>query len=161
MQHIQQTIQPRFCFIMVKDNPIKANAVSLLPGLQMYPHHVGSAVVKPEDEGTLKHRALSAMREQTQRQLQQIQKQAELLAEQARSIHHRLQISERIYQAKISFEPLVGHTYHLYENASEWTLLMLGPDEWGAAQPKHLQFIASVCLLSDHTWEVVSEFSNL
>lgn len=140
----------------MNDNPIKADHISEIPGLQAYPHHIGSAVVKPEDEGKLKHRALSAMREQTQRQLLQIQKQAEVLAQQARLINERIQLSETIYQAKIAFEPFVGHTYHLYESENNWVLLMLGPDEWGASLPKRLKFKASVCLLSDHTWDIVS-----
>jgi len=149
-----------FCFIDVNDNPINADHISEIPGLLAYPHHIGSAVIKPEDEGKLKHRALSAMREQTQRQLLQIQKQAELLAQQARTINERIQLSENIYQAKMAFEPFVGHTYHLYESHNQWVLLMLGPEEWGKSIPQHLCFKASVSLLSDHTWDIVCTASE-
>lgn len=136
-------------------NPIDKDKVAENPGLLAYPHTIGSIVVKPEDTGKLKSRALSAMREQTGRQLKQIQKQAELLAQQAREIQERLQVSEQIYQAKISFEPFIGHVYHLYEKNDEYVLMLIGPDEWGSARNQHLRFIHSVKLLSDHTWELL------
>ena len=73
-------------------NPIDKDKVAENPGLIAYPHTIGSIQIKPEDEGKLKSRALSAMREQTNRQLQQIQKQVELLAMQATEIQRRVEI---------------------------------------------------------------------
>jgi len=37
--------------------------------------------------------------------------------------------SERIYQARIQFMPVVGHTYHLYSFPEDWVSL-ISPDEW-------------------------------
>lgn len=37
--------------------------------------------------------------------------------------------SERIYQARINFMPIVGHTYHLYSSPEDWVSL-ISPDEW-------------------------------
>lgn len=125
------------------------------PGLMAYPHHIGSIVVRPEDVGKMKSRALSAMEEQTHRQLQQIQKQAELLAEQASAIRKRVEISYKIYQAKMPFEPFIGGTYHLYEQEGEYKLMMIGPHQWGKSKKHTLNFINSVTLLSDHTWEII------
>ena len=96
-------------------NPIDKDKVAENPGLMEYPHTVGSLTVKPEDVGKLKSRALSAMHEQTDMQLLQIQKQVELLVSQANEIKQRIEISEKIYTAVIAFEPLVGHVYHLYK----------------------------------------------
>ena len=112
-------------------------------------------MIKPEDEGKLKSRALSAMREQTNMQLKQIQKQVQLLMEQANQIKHRIEISEKIYQADMSFEPFVGHTYHLYQKQDVYRLMMIGPDEWGKSKPSDLEYISSARLLADHTWEVL------
>ena len=42
------------------------------PGLITFPHTLGSALVKPEDEGKTKGRAVAAMHEQTEMQVQQI-----------------------------------------------------------------------------------------
>ncbi len=138
-------------------NPIDKDKVAEHPGLLAYPHTVGSIQVLPEDVGKLKSRALAAMREQTVQQLAQIQKQVELLARQANDIRKRVEISEKIYQAQLSFEPFVGNLYHLYKRDSAYRLLLIGPDEWGKSKKEALEFIASVKLLSDHTWLVVSE----
>ena len=137
-------------------NPIDTDKVTEFPGTLPYAHHVGSAAIRPEDTGKLKSRALSAMREQTTRQLLQIRKQAELLAAQASEIRQRIAISEKIYQAKLPFEPFVGNDYHLYEQDGLYRMMLIGPGEWGRSKKESLQFIASVRLLSDHTWEVLA-----
>lgn len=141
-------------------NPIDKDKVAERPDILPYAHHIGSIAVKPEDEGKLKSRALSAMREQTNRQLLQIQKQAELLAMQANLIRKRVEISEKIYQARLSFEPFTGHTYHLYKKANEYFLMMIGPDEWGRKKNNELEFVSSVKLLSDHTWELMESLES-
>ncbi len=139
-------------------NPIDKDKVAENPGLLAYPHTIGSIAVKPEDVGKLKSRALSAMHQQTGMQLLQIQKQVELLVNQANAIKNRMDISEKIYGASISFEPFVGNTYHLYKNEDEYKLMMIAPDEWGKKRPSTLEFISTVLLLSDHTWEVLHEY---
>lgn len=136
-------------------NPIDKDKTADHPGLIAYPHSIGSMLVKPEDVGKLKSRALAAMEEQTQRQLLQLQLQAELLAEQANSIKRRMEISYKIYEAKLSFEAFVGGTYHLYEQNGEHKLMMIGPSEWGRNKSPSLNFVNSVRLLADHTWEIV------
>ena len=136
-------------------NPIDKDKVAENPGLMHYPHSIGSLMVKPEDVGKLKSRALSAMYEQTNAQLMQIQKQVELMVNQANEIRKRVSISEQVYTASISFEPFVGSVYHLYKQNDKNFLMMIGPDEWGRSKKEGLEFIASVKLLSDHTWEVL------
>lgn len=131
--------------------------VAETPGLIAFPHTVGGAVIRPEDAGKLKSRALSAMREQTNRQMNQLYRQAQLLAEQAQEIQKRAEISERIYTSQMNFEPLIGHTYFLYERKDGTDLLsMVGPDEWGRSQP-FKSFLAKVKLLSDHTWDILEQ----
>jgi hypothetical protein len=136
-------------------NPIDKDKTAENPGLIAYPHTIGSVMVKPEDVGKIKSRALSAMEEQTSMQLMQIQKQLELLANQANAIQKRVEISKIIYTATISFEPFIGHVYHLYKKEGMYKLMMIGPDEWGRSKGNQLEFINSVRLLSDHTWEVL------
>lgn len=136
-------------------NPIDKDKVAENPGSLAYPHHIGSVVVKPEDVGKLKSRALSAMIEQTNKQLKQIQKQAELLAKQAFEIKKRVEVSEKIYTADMTFEPFVGGEYHLYEREGIYKLMMIAPDEWGKSKKENLNFISTVRLLSDHTWEII------
>ncbi len=138
-------------------NPIDKDKVAENPGLMEYPHNVGSIAIRPEDQGKLKTRALSAMREQTNRQLMQIQKQAELLASQAQLLKRRVELSEKIYQADLTFEPFVGHIYHLYKKEERYKLMLIGPNEWGRTKRDALEYIGSMQLLSDHTWELIDE----
>lgn len=135
-------------------NPIDKDKVAENPGLLPYPHHVGGIVIKPEDNGKIKSRAMVAMREQTAIQMNQIQKQVELLAQQANELRERIEMSEKIYTADLSFEPLIGHVYHLYKKESHYKLMLVGPDDWGKL-PKTLEYIGTVKMLADHTWDIL------
>ena len=125
--------------------------LSVLP----YSSSAAGVAVRPTNEGVIKHKALSAMEDQTNMQLNQIKEQIELLARQAQEIRKRKELSMMIYDAKISFKPQIGQTYHLYENKDATCVLSLvGPQEWGGSGP-FKQFVASVQLLADHTWREV------
>jgi len=122
--------------------------LSVLP----YSASVSGAVIRPTEEGMIKHKALTAMEEQTNMQLEQIRKQIELLALQAQEIQKRKELSLMIYTAKLSFKPNIGQLYYLYEKHDGTHMLSLvSPKEWGAGGP-FKRFIAAVRLLADHTW---------
>lgn len=130
------------------------------PGTIAFPHNVGSAVVKPEDQGKIKGRALSAMKEQTDKQMSQLYQQMQTLAQQAYDIKERVEVSERIYQAELGFEPLISHTYYLYEKKDGTDIVsMIPPDQWGRSFP-YKAFIAAAKLLSDHTWELLDDYDD-
>ena len=60
----------------------------------------------------------------------------------------------------MSFEPLIGKIYYLYERENgKDTLSLIGPNEWGRSKP-FKQFVATVKLLADHTWEIQDERQN-
>lgn len=139
---------------LINQNPIDKDKVAENPGLLPFPHTIGSAVIRPEDMGKVKGRAVSAMRQQTERQMQQLYRQMQLLADQANEIKRRVEVSERIYEAGMSFEPIIGQTYYLYErNDGSDFVSMIAPQEWGRSAT-YKRFIASIHLLADHTWEV-------
>jgi hypothetical protein len=122
--------------------------MSVLP----YAASVSGAVIKPTEEGVIRHKSLTAMEEQTNMQLEQIRKQIELLALQAQEIQKRKELSLIIYDAKLNFSPVIGHIYHLYEKRDGSHLLsMVSPTEWGGSGP-FKRCVASVKLLADHTW---------
>lgn len=143
-------------------NPIDKDKVSDNPHALEYAHHVGSALIKPEDKGKIKGRSLSAMEYQTDQQLSQIYEQMQLLAEQAKKIALRKEISERIYQADFRFTPIINHTYYLYQNQDEVNVLsMIGPNEWGRVRTgKNYTYLATIKLLADHTWEILDHSSE-
>jgi predicted transcriptional regulator len=122
--------------------------LSVLP----YSASVSGALVKPNEEGLIKHKALLAMEEQTNMQLDQIRKQIELLALQAQEIQKRKDLSLMIYKARLAFKPNIGQTYYLYEkNDGDHMLSLVSPKEWGPSGPFR-NFVAAVKLLADHTW---------
>ena len=125
--------------------------MSVLP----YSASVAGALVKPTEEGVIRHKALTAMEEQTNMQLDQIRRQIELLALQAQEIHKRKELSMVIYGAKLSFKPDIGQIYYLYEkNDGGHMISLISPREWGASMPWK-KYVASVQLLADHTWKEV------
>lgn len=125
--------------------------LSVLP----YSASVSGALIKPNEEGIIRHHALTAMEDQTNMQLTQIRQQIELLAIQAREIQQRKELSMIIYDARLSFNPVIGQTYYLYEKEDGSHLVsMVGPKEWGPKIP-FKGFVAAVKLLADHTWREV------
>lgn len=129
--------------------------ITTLPGLIEYAHHVGSALIRPEDKGRIKGNALTAMHDQTDRQFRQIYEQMEVLMKQAASLKDRVEVSERIYKCSMSFKPVFHQVYYLYQHPDGRDVLsMVSPSEWGKKMP-YKKFLASVRLMTDHTWEVL------
>ena len=56
----------------------------------------------------------------------------------------------------LKFEPLIHHTYHLYQKESEYLLSLVAPEDWGRSKTS-LVYLATVKLLSDHTWEILKK----
>lgn len=136
-------------------NPINPEKVAQNPGLLPYAHTAGGAIIKPEDIGKTKGRSIKAMRQQTDRQMNQLYEQMETLAKQAKLLSERKVISERIYDAAMGFEPIISETYYLYERESGQDLLsLIAPEEWGRSF-KYSRYLAKVTLLADHTWDVL------
>lgn len=140
------------------ENPIDDKMVAENPGLMEYATSAGSAIIRPEDMGKVKGRAHLAMRQQTFDQLEKLHRQIAHLTSQAAEIKDRIDVSERIYDAKMNFEPVINHSYYLYERKDGSDFLsMVGPEEWGSNMPYNA-FLAKALLLADHTWKV--EFVN-
>jgi hypothetical protein len=135
-------------------NPINKDKVTDMPGLLPYAHTAGGAIVRPDDMGKVKGRSIVAMRQQTDRQMNLLYEQMEVLARQAKAIAQRKEISERIYDAAMGFEPIINETYFMYEKENGSDLLSLvAPHEWGRAF-KYSRYLAKCLLLADHTWDV-------
>lgn len=141
-------------------NPIDPDKITENPHSLPYAHTVGGALVKPEDRGKIRGRAMAAMYEQTDMHLGQIREQIELLARQAKDIQHRVQISEEIYQAEMNFEPIIAKIYFLYRRSTGKSVVsMVSPPEWGKNPP--FSYVAKVQLLSDHTWDILEIADDL
>lgn len=136
-------------------NPIDRDKVAETPGLMPYAHTAGGAVIRPEDKGRIRGNAMTAMYDQTDRQMEQLRQQMETLVNQAKALEQRKTISEIIYQADMPFQPVIHHIYYLYSRKKDGShlLSMVSPAEWGQRMP--FEHLATVRLLGDHTWEVL------
>ncbi|MBC7428103.1 MAG: DUF2452 domain-containing protein [Bacteriovorax sp.] len=129
--------------------------VTDMPSLLEYAHTVGGFAIVPTNEGQIKSHARDAMKEQTEEQLNIIFEQMKTLARQVQDIKKRVHISDLIYNSKISFTPVIGKNYFLYEEAEEIRYLsLIGPQEWGNNFTD--KFLAEVRLNADHTWKVIN-----
>lgn len=138
-----------------KDKPLYAGDASFSP----YPLHVSSPPIKPEDKRLVKANAYEAMQQHAQQQITMLRRQADLILQQVREIEERLVISQRIYEASFRFVPEVGQVYHLFTKNGKDILTMVGPDEWGNTMP-YDQYIASLRLLADKSWEIIRRNEN-
>ena len=121
-----------------------------------YALSVTSPKIEPIDKRMLKANAHEAMQHQANQQIQMLKKQAELMMKQAREIEERLEISHAIYKADINFEPVINGIYHLYQKEDGAQVLsMVAPYEWGKKMP-FAQYLHTVRLLGDRTWDVLS-----
>ena len=99
------------------------------------------------------------MQKQANQQINMLKKQAETIMEQVRQIENRLQVSYGIYEAEMKFTPKIGEEYHLYQKDGGKVLSFISPNEWGNNMP-YDQFLATVLLLADRTWEVRVEHGD-
>lgn len=137
-------------------NPIDPDKIAENPGLLPYSHSISGPPIVPTQEGVIRHQALETMAQQTDQQMELLRRQMELLAEQAKAIQLRRDVSAWVYQAKMSFKPVINHVYHLYRKEHEhYILSMLSPEEWSLSKRPALEFVHSVRLLADLTWDVV------
>lgn len=125
------------------------------------PMSVASALIRPMDKGKLRTNALETVEKQANQQIDMLKKQAELIMKQVGEIETRVRIASEIYQSDIGFEPIIGSIYHLYQKEDDSRFLsMVGPDEWGRSPKKKFNFVASVRLLADRTWDVLKMEEN-
>lgn len=70
------------------------------------------------------------------------------LLEKAEKLYEEYNISIMVWESKISFEPIVGSKYHLYDFNGVKTLSLISPNEWNRSE----QFIDSFILNHDNKW---------
>lgn len=133
--------------------------VSSAPGTSEYAVEKGGVAFAPTQEGAIKSRAFKVMDEQIGMQMDNIVEQIKVLARQAEDLKDRRELSEMIYRAKMSFEPLVGDVYYLYDTPKGKVLSILSPKEFGDKKmaEKGYSFYAKAKLLADCTWGILEK----
>ena len=76
----------------MQENPIDKKHITETPSILPYAHTIGAPVIKPVDKGKVKGRAMAAMNQQVDNQMDQLYAQMHLLAEQAKKLQDRVEI---------------------------------------------------------------------
>jgi hypothetical protein len=70
------------------------------------------------------------------------------IRERIEKMYDEYNTSIMVWESKISFEPIVGKSYFLYNFAEELTLSLIAPNEWGRGK----DFVGEYILNSDNKW---------
>lgn len=113
---------------------------SLLP----YGTNIGAPSIKSTGVLTWKNNGITSFNHTFNDKIESLKKNYQKLIDE-------YQINELLYNAKISFEPIVGKVYHLYakENIDEQFLSLIPPSHWNK------KYLGSYKLASDKVWEKI------
>lgn len=114
---------------------------SLLP----YATNIGAPAIKTEDVVAWKARGIYSVNKEFENKFNELKLEYQKLMEEYKW-------NELVYNAKFSFEPVIGETYHMYlgDDGIEF-LSLIAPHEWNK------EFIASFKLNSDKKWVVIAK----
>ena len=91
--------------------------------LRSYPTSVGAPSFNLPDMKKIKSQSAKKMYDVFDRE------RLELL-EKAEKLYEEYNTSMMVWESKISFEPIIGGKYHLYDFDGEKTLSLIAPNEW-------------------------------
>lgn len=109
---------------------------NLLP----YAGSIGSPVIKVEDTSHFKQKQVTKFNNFVDKKFEELKKQIDELSE-------LYQLNEFIFGLELRFEPLIGETYHVYQNQNSKNFLsMIAPHEC------NFLYICSVSLNTEGQW---------
>lgn len=114
----------------------KGYNASVLP----YSTNVGAPIIRVDDVISWKSRGVSNVNKEFENKFNELKQQYEHLVQE-------FEWNEMVYNAKFSFEPVIGEIYHLYANADgSNSLSLIAPNEW------HKEHLGTFKLNSDKKW---------
>jgi hypothetical protein len=109
--------------------------------LRSYPTNLGASSFELPQVDLSKSEAAKKMADSFNREREEIiQKIEKMYTEYADSV--------LVWESKMSFEPITGKSYYLYDLRGQNTLSLLSPNEWG----KGKEFLGEFVLNSDRKW---------
>lgn len=75
-------------------------------------------------------------------------REKEEIKEKIEKLYEEYNTSIMVWESKISFEPIIGKTYFLYNFKGDLTLSLIAPNEWNRSN----DFIGEFILNSDNKW---------
>jgi len=106
------------------DNVVFSNEHGYNAKLLPYPTSVGAPLIKTDDLAGWKNVGINKVNKEFESKFNELKmKYQDLIQE--------FQWNELVYNARFSFEPIVGEIYHLYKDADGSNFLsLIGPKEW-------------------------------
>lgn len=109
--------------------------------------NVGAPVIKIDDVVAWKSRGIHTVNKEFESKFNELKTAYQSLIEE-------YQWNELVYNAKFSFEPVIGEIYHMYlGDDGKQFLSLISPQEWNK------EFIASFRLNSDKKWLLIDKQS--
>ena len=108
-----------------------------------YPTEIGSQPFKPDEIELFKLDKTNNLKHYYVSKFDELKKEYNKLMED-------IQINETIYQAKYTFQPIVGQNYYLYLNDdNDKFLSIISPNEWGR---RKFEYLGTFQLQTDGRW---------
>jgi len=118
----------------------KPDNVADNPGLLPYASNVGAPIIRPDNIDDWKLRGVHKVNRQIETKFNELKEEYLKLVEEYKW-------NELVYQAKFSYEPVIGETYHLYVGKNGGPFLsLIAPNEW------NMEHIGSFKLNSEQKW---------
>ncbi|MEZ7498346.1 DUF2452 domain-containing protein [Flavobacterium sp. Arc3] len=122
------------------DNVVYSDEAGFNANILPYATNVGAPAIRVDDVVSWKSRGISNVNKEFENKFNELKMQYENLMEE-------YEWNELVYNAKFSFEPVVGEIYHLYRDAAGANFLsLIGPQEWNK------EHIGTFKLNSDKKW---------
>ncbi|HQE33692.1 DUF2452 domain-containing protein [Flavobacterium alvei] len=129
----------------VPDNVVFSKEQGYNAHILPYATNVGAPIIKTDDVVSWKNRGIQNVNKEFESKFNELRLQYQKLMEE-------FEWNELIYNAKFSFEPVVGEIYHLYIAAdSTYFLSIISPQEWNK------EHIGSFLLNSDKKWIFINQ----
>ena len=113
-----------------------------------YGSSVSAPVIKIEDISSYKQRNVKKIQTKFNKKYQE-------LVDEYNNLVDEVKLNQVVYQSKFSFEPIIGHIYHLYYgNDGKYFLSLIEPEMWNQ------EFVLSVELNSEHKWVLIKKPQN-
>lgn len=122
------------------DNVVFSEEEGYNASLLSYSTSVGAPVIKMDDVVSWKSRGISNVNKEFENKFNELKIQYEKLMQE-------FEWNELVYNAKFSFEPVIGEIYHLYaNNDGTHSLSLIAPNEWNK------EHIGTFKLNSERKW---------
>lgn len=116
--------------------------------LKPYPTNVGAPVITTTDTVAWKNRSINKINHKVKTKYQELKAQYD-------NLMREYEYNQLIFNAKFSFEPIIGETYHLYKRANGETFLsLIAPDQC------NFDALGSFYLNAEQIWQKTEDDSE-